>query len=160
MSVKPLVLSTLILFLACGLSGRSIAQQPSADPAVASGSFRLIGTISSTPMQGAVLEDASGVQTFYRLHEALPDGSQCILVRNDHILLKRPDGAVYEVFISQNSKSAIQTLAPPAIARPASPSTAGLSSSQEEKLRKMSPQRNNQRRVVPSGRMRGTDEQE
>ena len=56
-------------------------------------------------MSGAVLEDASGMQTFYRRHEPLPDGSQCIKVRSDHVVLKRPDGIVYEVYISQNSRA-------------------------------------------------------
>jgi hypothetical protein len=65
-------------------------------------------------MSGAVLEDASGMQTFYRLHEPLPDGSQCIKVRSDHVVLKLPDGIVYEVYISQNSRAGVPIFSPSA----------------------------------------------
>jgi hypothetical protein len=113
MAVKPFIISALLCVLASGFPGRSSeAQLPSANPADATASYRLIGTIESAPMSGAVLEDASGMQTFYRVHELLPDGSQCIKVRNDHVLLKRPDGTVYEVYISQNARAGVPVFSP------------------------------------------------
>jgi hypothetical protein len=55
-----------------------------------------------------------GCSPFYRLHEPLPDGSQCIKVRSDHLLLKRPDGSLYEVYISQNARAGAPVFSPSA----------------------------------------------
>ena len=72
--------------------------------ATAQADYRLIGTIEGKGFTGAVLDDSTGVQTLYRLHERLPDGSQIVKVRSDSISLKRSDGTPYELFIVHDAK--------------------------------------------------------
>ncbi len=74
-------------------------------------SYRLIGTVDYGGVSGAVLDDTTGAQTFYRLREKLPDGSQIVKVKSDSIALKRPDGSLVELYI-------IHDLKPSASARP------------------------------------------
>ena len=106
-AITSFLLASLLIAAGLVFSGRSSAQPASADTAA---SFRLIGTMEGPELSGAVLEDAAGVQSFYRLHEPLPDGSQCIKIRSDSILLKRADGTAYELFIAHNSNTAIPAL--------------------------------------------------
>ena len=75
-------------------------------PISASGGLRLIGTIEGKSFTGAVLDDTTGKQAFYRLHETLPDGSVLVKVRDDSITVKSADGALYDVYVSRDSKSA------------------------------------------------------
>jgi hypothetical protein len=86
--VMPLLLPLLLssALFPVDTAGAQQAQGP--DPS----SYRLIGTITADGLTGAVLVDAKGEQTFYRLHERLQDGSQLAGVRSDSILLKRDDG--------------------------------------------------------------------
>ncbi len=63
-----------------------------------SSSYRLIGTVEFGDVAGAVLDDSTGAQTFYRLGEKLPDGSQIIRIRGDSITLKGSDGAVHDLY--------------------------------------------------------------
>jgi hypothetical protein len=108
------LLSLLFLALILAAPGRAGAQ------AAAPTAFRLVGTVTSTALSGAVLVDAAGLQSFYRLREKLPDDSQIIKVQSDSILLKRTDGGLYELFIAQEARSAIPAVPAPDI-RPAAP---------------------------------------
>jgi hypothetical protein len=69
-------------------------------PPTPSGTY-LVGTIISKMFTGAVINDAKGEQSFYQIHDTLPDGSQIIKVTNDHISLKGPDGSFSDMFIMQ-----------------------------------------------------------
>jgi hypothetical protein len=62
--------------------------------------YNLIGTIRSGDFSGAVINIAKGEQSFFRLFEKLPDGSQIVQVRNDSISIKGTDGILYDMFIS------------------------------------------------------------
>ena len=75
------------------LSGTGECQTPTP-----SGS-NLVGTIISKMFTGAVIKDAKGEQSFYRIHDKLPDGSQIIKVADDHISLKAADGSLFTMFI-------------------------------------------------------------
>jgi hypothetical protein len=66
------------------------AAQPSAP--------RLVGTVEGAPFAGAVFDDGTGTQTFYRLHEQLPDGSKLVRIWKDRVEVKRTDGALYEMY--------------------------------------------------------------
>lgn len=70
--------------------------------------YRLIGTIEGKALAGAVLGDATGSQSFYRLHERLPDGSQVVRVQSDSISLRRSDGTSYDLYIHGSNSSAQQ----------------------------------------------------
>jgi hypothetical protein len=87
--------------------------------------YRLIGTIEGKGFMGAVIDDASGSQTLYRLRERLPDGSQIVKIETDHISIRRSDGTSYNLFVVQGGKPAAGA-ARPAVS-PAVPS-AGASS--------------------------------
>jgi len=56
-------------------------------------------------MGGAVLQDTTGIQSFYRLYEKLPDGSEIVGLRDDSISLKTAEGAVYDMYISHGTKT-------------------------------------------------------
>jgi hypothetical protein len=77
------------------LSGSGECQTPTP-----SGTY-LVGTVISKMFTGAVINDEKGDQSFYRIHETLPDGSQIIKVTDDHISLKGPDGSFSAMFIKQ-----------------------------------------------------------
>ncbi len=65
--------------------------------------YRLVGTVESGPFTGAVLDDSTDGQTFYRLNEKLADESRIVKVKSDHVVLKWPDGATTELYVSQGS---------------------------------------------------------
>src|SRR5271169_2622355 len=67
---------------------------------VAQTGYNLIGTIRSGFFSGAVINIAKGEQSFFRLFEKLPDGSQIVQVRDDSISIKGTDGTLYDMFIS------------------------------------------------------------
>jgi general secretion pathway protein C len=78
---------------------------PSGSPAVESiSAYTLIGTIEGESFAGAVLADATNLQTFYRLGQKLPDGSQLVKVLRDKVALKRPDGSLAEIQIIDDTK--------------------------------------------------------
>ena len=95
-------------------AGRAAAQTPSAAPAAAfsSSELKLVGTIRSSSFSGAVFSDSTGTQSFFRLNDKLPDGSRLVQISSKSIQLKNADGSQYELFISQDLKTAGQT-APP-----------------------------------------------
>jgi hypothetical protein len=74
------------------------------------GAFRLIGTIEGgTGFTGAVLDDDSGTQTFYRVREPLSDGSRIVKIESDKITIKRSDGSSYDLYLVQSSKPGVQS---------------------------------------------------
>jgi len=75
----------------------------SSGPVVESVSYRLIGTVEGLSFAGAVLEDASG-QTFYRIHQKLPDGASIVKVLRDKITIKKPDGSTIDLQIVDDTK--------------------------------------------------------
>lgn len=68
--------------------------------------FRLVGTIEGGPFTGAVIDDTKNPQAFYRLNEKLPDESQIVKVRGDHIVLKWPDGTRTELYATPGTGGA------------------------------------------------------
>ena len=96
---------------------------------------------------GAVLVDAKGEQTFYRLHERLLDGSQVIKVRSDSILLQRSDSTVYEIFIAHDTKAAVPQASPPPNAGQVIPEAAPERAVREEPR----PQKRERKRRLSSG---------
>lgn len=96
-----------------GLFGEGKA--PSAAPAGGDASgYTLIGTVAGDSFAGAVLQDATGMQTFYRLHQKLSDGSEIVKVLRDRITLKRPDGGATELVIVDETKIVSVAKAAPA----------------------------------------------
>ncbi len=76
-----------------------------ASPASAETSaYTLIGTVEGGTFAGAVLQDATNVQAFYRLDQSLPDGSRLVKVKHDRVSLKRPDGTVTEIQVVDDTK--------------------------------------------------------
>ncbi len=96
---------------------RAVAQEAIAPPA-----FRLIGTIEGKDFSGAVLIDAAGKQMFYRLYDTAPDGSKITAVSGGSIVLRRPDGTRYELYIIHDMKAASASGAP--LSSPVAPSAA------------------------------------
>lgn len=96
---------------------RAVAQEAFAPPA-----FRLIGTIEGRDFSGAVLIDAAGKQMFYRLYDTAPDGSKITAVSGGSIVLRRPDGTRYELYIIHDMKAASASGAP--LSSPVAPSAA------------------------------------
>jgi hypothetical protein len=125
-SIAITIFSTLVpafsfLAIISLLAGSVSAQSgPNAAPGSASSTYRLIGTVEGGSFTGAVLDDTAGKQSFYRLRELLPDGSRVVKVRSDSILLKQVDGTLYELFITRDTKTAVQAN-PLASVRPAAP---------------------------------------
>jgi general secretion pathway protein C len=77
---------------------------PSSGPAaVESSNYKLIGTIEGASFSGAVLEDSTG-QTFYRIHQKLPDGSQIVKVKRDRVTLQRPEGSTFDILLADDDK--------------------------------------------------------
>lgn len=118
-------------------------------------SYRLIGTIKSRGFTGAVLDNGTGGQVFYRLREQLPDGSRIVKVENNTILLKRSDGSLHELFtvrITSRSSpgrgsSAARSLAPkkPPVARGAANEKPNYGWGSKKRSRRSSVRRRNRR---------------
>ncbi len=68
-------------------------------------SYRLIGMIQSRNFTGIVMSDSKGAQSFYRVSDIMPDGSQIVQVRTDSISLKRTDGTLYDMYIAHDTKT-------------------------------------------------------
>jgi hypothetical protein len=126
------VLGALFLAAACSFAGTVDAQisggkEASASPAAAEPaapaappSYRLIGTVGGKSFVGAVFDDPTGAQSFSRLYDKLPDGSQIVNVYDDRIALKRPDGSVFEMYtIHDTAKAAPSTKSPVSAGRSA-----------------------------------------
>jgi type II secretion system protein C len=79
-------------------------RRPSNGPgAVASTTYKLIGTVAGRVFAGAVLEDGTG-QAFYQMDRKLPDGSVIIKVARNKIVLRRPDGTTVDVEVIEDAK--------------------------------------------------------
>jgi general secretion pathway protein C len=76
---------------------------PSSGPAASSSVYKLIGTIEGDSFAGAVLEDSTG-QTFFRIHQKLPDGSTIIKVQKTKITLRKPDGPTFDLEVADDTK--------------------------------------------------------
>jgi general secretion pathway protein C len=77
---------------------------PSGGPAAAeSSNYKLIGTIEGVSFSGAVLEDTTG-QTFFRIHDKLPDGSRIVKVKRDRVTLQRPEGSTIDILLADDDK--------------------------------------------------------
>lgn len=130
-SARALLLEFFFAFLIAGTgearlaagNAASVSVAPgTSEPAAAPSTYRLIGTVEGGAFAGAVLDDAAaGAQTFYRLRETLPDGSQIVKVRSDSISVKQSDGMVYELYIIHDMKASAPSASPPASAGPAVP---------------------------------------
>lgn len=86
-------------------------------------SYSLIGTIISRGFVGAVINDTNGEQSFYRLHEVLPDGMQIVEVRSDSISLKGESGTRYDIYINHDIKT-VGAASQSAYVSPSPPETA------------------------------------
>lgn len=137
-SVTPLLLAFL-LFSALFLVSTADAQPPA--QGLDSSSYRLIGTIMADGFVGAVLVDAKGEQTFYRLRDQLPDGSLLVKVKSDSILVQRSDNTQYEIFISHDTKTAVPQAVPPSGTGQVTPEAAP-----ERELRKERQQKKRERK--------------
>jgi general secretion pathway protein C len=77
---------------------------PSGTPSSEASAFRLIGTIEGEYFAGAALEDAGGVQNFYRIREKMPDGSQIVKVQRDKITMRRADGGTFDLQVVDDAR--------------------------------------------------------
>jgi hypothetical protein len=96
-AIRNLVLISLLFFLPLSLIDQVYGQ------VAAQAGYKLIGTIQSGDFSGAVMIVAKGEQSFFRLYEKLPDGSQLVQVRDDSISLKGTDGTLYDMFITHEN---------------------------------------------------------
>ncbi len=116
---SSIMITQVLAFLSlCGLlqlncTSRADAQPLPADRTEAPAASQLVGTIVSGPLTGAVFDDGNGNQSFYRIRERLPDGSQIIKIGNETILVKRSDGEVSEMFITGGKGHTVTSSAPP-----------------------------------------------
>ncbi len=95
-------LSSYAPILERGLFGDGAKPSVSA-AAVASTTYKLIGTVEGETFTGAVLDDGTG-QAFYQLNRKLPDGSILTKVIRNKVVLRRPDGADVSVEIVDDTK--------------------------------------------------------
>jgi len=94
--IVMIVLASSFLFFAARVDAE--ASNPS--------SYSLVGTIQSKTFIGAVINDAKGEQSFFRIYEKLPDGTQIVEVRSDSISVKEEAGTRYDIYINHNMKTA------------------------------------------------------
>ncbi len=147
-----LALSTVTIFLVLLLDHVLAAQ--TAGPQ----GYLLMGTVQSEDFIGAVIKDPAGEQSFYRLNDKLPDGSQVVKVEADSILLRRTDGMSYELFITHDTKTTVQanpsaSVNPTPSVRPTVPADPYASGAPPSGTpRKIDPEQKNSR-VRPPGRL-------
>ncbi len=124
---NPLLVAFFILFFFYG-SGAVDAQVSGQS------GYSLIGTIQSGDFRGAVIGISKGEQTFFRLGEKLPDGSQIVKVMPDSITLKSADGTRYDIYLS-HERIAAPAEAPSSVADSASGSVRRLGPTPEQQER-------------------------
>ena len=112
-----------------GDSGPASAQQTSLAPSP----YKLIGTLQSSNTSGAVLDDGTGIQTFYRIDQKLPDDSRILKVMNDRILIKRTDGTIGELIVVEDVKAPSLPVAPQAVQPAVSPAADAAVSNSEQR---------------------------
>ena len=96
--------NTLFCIIALSSSVLFFASRVDAETVIPA-SYSLTGTIISKAFIGAVINDAKGEQSFYRLYEKLPDGMKIVEVRSNSITLKGESGARYDIYIDHNIKT-------------------------------------------------------
>ena len=103
--------------------------------------YRLIGILQSGGFSGAVLEDGTGVQTFYRVDQRLPDDSRIVRVKHNSVLIRLSDGSVSELVVIDDVKapavSSNPNVGPPA----ATPAAEAAATSNGQKAEPRSPRR-------------------
>lgn len=119
-SIRPVLFIALNFFLLALLFISNVETQ-----AAGSQGYRLIGTIQSPAFIGAVIIDPKGEQSFFRIRDKLPDGSEIVEVRSDSILLKGADGSRYEMFIAHDMTHETGAVASVKPERPADPYAPG-----------------------------------
>jgi general secretion pathway protein C len=87
-----------------GLFGDGKAPSRGETAAVVPSAYTLIGTVEGVSFAGAVLQDASNIQAFYRLNEKLPDGSRIIKVKRDEVTMRLPDGSTSTLQVVDDTK--------------------------------------------------------
>jgi hypothetical protein len=132
-AVCNLLLINLLFFLPLSLTRYANAQ------VTTSSGYNLIGTIRSGDFSGAVIIVAKGEQSFFRLFEKLPDGSQIVQVRDDSISLKGADGTLYDMYISHEkiAGSAVSPISADYHASESAPKQYGPTPAQQERLNKI-----------------------
>lgn len=101
--------------------------------------LRLVGTIDGRKLAGAVFQDTTGKQTFFPLHEKLPDGSRIVKIRDDSIVLKDENGNLFEMYFSRDTKTVAtgQTTGHQSVApTPPRPQTTKSDEKQREAIRR------------------------
>jgi hypothetical protein len=119
-TISPSIIRILFLAAAFYFICLGESQSFSATATPSPSSPRLVGTVQGGPFSGAVFDDGT-VQTFYRLHEQLPDGSYLVKVRSDSILIKKDDGVLYEMFTTGTANSAATAVPSPSFSPAARP---------------------------------------
>jgi general secretion pathway protein C len=88
-----------------GLFGEGKAPSAGGGPVAAESSvYTLIGTVEGASFSGAVLQDSSNAQVFYRRNETLPDGSQIVKVMRDRVTLRQADGSTIDLQVVDDTK--------------------------------------------------------
>jgi len=105
--------------------------------------YRLIGMIKSRNFTAIVVSDSKGEQSFYRVSDKMPDGSQIVEVRSNSISLRRTDGSLYDMYIANDTKT-VASVASANLDIPADPYRAGA-------IRNVDAERQNSQ-VRPRGR--------
>jgi hypothetical protein len=116
-TISPAIIRILFLAAAFYFICRGGIHYSSTSFAATESSPRLVGTVQGGPFSGAVFDDGTA-QTFYRLHEQLPDGSYIVKVRSNSILIKKGDGVLYEMFTTGAANSAATAVPSPSVPSP------------------------------------------
>ena len=83
---------------------------------------KLVGTMNSGNLSGAVFENASGEQKFYRKNVTFSDGSRIIAVSSESIVVRTPEGSFAEYLVTRGTagRSVNVPLTPSAVEPPPS----------------------------------------
>lgn len=82
-------------------SGKAAASQRETGPDYATD--KLVGTMQSSSLSGAVFENASGEQKFYQKDRAFSDGSRIIAVFDERIIVRTPAGSSLEYLVTRGT---------------------------------------------------------
>jgi general secretion pathway protein C len=88
-----------------GLFGDGKAPAAGAGAAAVEASvYTLIGTVEGEQFAGAVLQDESNQQVFYRRDQKLPDGSRIVKVTHSRVTLRKADGGTIDLQMVDDTK--------------------------------------------------------
>lgn len=98
---------------------------------------KLVGTMLSSGLSGAVFENAAGEQKFYRKGVTFSDGSRIVSVYSESIVVKTPEGTSVEYLVTRGTSGRSGT-APASLPAPAveTPSYSGSQDQDESEIRK------------------------